>query len=369
MVEALAVGTPVIATEVGGVAEVVRDGVNGLLVPARRRRRARRRGRRFFGDAHCASGCAGAAAASVGAYAPERVFGGSRRRSAGRGAREAARPVRRRGASSFRSPPSLAAQVGRARRGARLPRARAAADGARRRASVSRATLPALDGPAFYAALPAARSRASCATSVPHAVLAQGAHETARRAARAQARARRHGGRSPTCTATGARRPGSTAPALRELLNPVADRVALGGAAQRGRHPHGHGLHDAARPRARARAGGRVPGVHGLRLVPAGGRRSRCRERPQALFVGVLERYKNVDGLAEAWRLAAPRCRTRGCGSSARARCDPSSSSSSRDLPEQTSWSAAADAAARCRRRSTSRRCSCCRRARRGWAA
>lgn len=30
-------------------------------------------------------------------------------------------------------------------------------------------------------------------------------------------------------------------------------------------------------------------------------------ERPQALFVGVLERYKNVDGLAEIWRRAAPR--------------------------------------------------------------
>ena len=30
-------------------------------------------------------------------------------------------------------------------------------------------------------------------------------------------------------------------------------------------------------------------------------------ERPVALFVGVLEPYKNVDGLADAWRLAAPR--------------------------------------------------------------
>ena len=30
-------------------------------------------------------------------------------------------------------------------------------------------------------------------------------------------------------------------------------------------------------------------------------------ERPAALFVGVLERYKNVDAIAEAWRLAAPR--------------------------------------------------------------
>jgi glycosyltransferase involved in cell wall biosynthesis len=34
VVEALAVGTPVIATAVGGVPELVRDGVNGLLVPA-----------------------------------------------------------------------------------------------------------------------------------------------------------------------------------------------------------------------------------------------------------------------------------------------------------------------------------------------
>lgn len=30
-------------------------------------------------------------------------------------------------------------------------------------------------------------------------------------------------------------------------------------------------------------------------------------ERPTALFVGVLQRYKNVDGIAAAWRLAAPR--------------------------------------------------------------
>jgi glycosyltransferase involved in cell wall biosynthesis len=34
LVEALAVGTPIISTDVGGVAEVVHDGANGLLVPA-----------------------------------------------------------------------------------------------------------------------------------------------------------------------------------------------------------------------------------------------------------------------------------------------------------------------------------------------
>ena len=33
VVESLAVGTPVISTRVGGVAEVVTDGENGLLVP------------------------------------------------------------------------------------------------------------------------------------------------------------------------------------------------------------------------------------------------------------------------------------------------------------------------------------------------
>ena len=51
VVEALAVGTPVIATRTGGVAEVVDDGENGLRRRARRRRRrSRPRSGRFFTD-------------------------------------------------------------------------------------------------------------------------------------------------------------------------------------------------------------------------------------------------------------------------------------------------------------------------------
>jgi glycosyltransferase involved in cell wall biosynthesis len=59
---------------------------------------------------------------------------------------------------------------------------------------------------------------------------------------------------------------------------------------------------------------------------------------PAALFVGVLERYKNVDGLARAWRLAAPR------SPGARLRLVGEGSDRAvaeelvRDLPAQTTW-------------------------------
>jgi glycosyltransferase involved in cell wall biosynthesis len=75
VVEALAVGTPVLAMEAGGVGEVVRDGVNGLLVPAGDEEALAQAVRRYFGDAALREQLRGAAAASVAAYAPERVFG------------------------------------------------------------------------------------------------------------------------------------------------------------------------------------------------------------------------------------------------------------------------------------------------------
>jgi glycosyltransferase involved in cell wall biosynthesis len=75
VVEALAVGTPVLAMEAGGVGEVVRDGVNGLLVPAGDTGALGEAVRRYFTDDELRERLRAAAAASVLAYAPERVFG------------------------------------------------------------------------------------------------------------------------------------------------------------------------------------------------------------------------------------------------------------------------------------------------------
>jgi glycosyltransferase involved in cell wall biosynthesis len=74
VVEALAVGTPVLAMEAGGVAEVVRDGVNGLLVPAGDTAALADAVRRYFGDAELRERLRAEAAASVAEYSPERVF-------------------------------------------------------------------------------------------------------------------------------------------------------------------------------------------------------------------------------------------------------------------------------------------------------
>ena len=194
--------------------------------------------------------------------------------------------------------------------------------------------LPALDGPAFFAALPARIAR-ELRDFRPDAVLAQGAHETAaalsaRKLARVETAviADLHGDwRAPT------RLYGSR---LRTLLNPVADRVAL--AALR----NADGI--------RTVTGYTTGLVRDLGLEPADEFPAYMDfdsflqelprplpDRPQALFVGVLERYKNVDGLAEAWRRAAPRvpgARLRLIGSGT---LRPVVERLVRDLPEQAS--------------------------------
>ncbi|HEX6662102.1 MAG TPA: glycosyltransferase family 4 protein [Gaiellaceae bacterium] len=75
VVEALAVGTPVLAMEAGGVAEVVHDGVNGLLVPAGDTAALADAVRRYFSDTDLRDRLRGAAAGSVERYAPDAVFG------------------------------------------------------------------------------------------------------------------------------------------------------------------------------------------------------------------------------------------------------------------------------------------------------
>jgi glycosyltransferase involved in cell wall biosynthesis len=75
IVEALAVGTPVISSAVGGVPEVVRDGENGLLVPAGDVDALAAAIRRLLGDDELRARLAAAAAPSVESYSAERLLG------------------------------------------------------------------------------------------------------------------------------------------------------------------------------------------------------------------------------------------------------------------------------------------------------
>ena len=61
-------------------------------------------------------------------------------------------------------------------------------------------------------------------------------------------------------------------------------------------------------------------------------------EQPVALFVGVLEAYKNVDGLAAAWRLAAPRAPDATLRIVGRGTRTAVVESVVHDLPAQTRW-------------------------------
>ena len=74
LVEALAVGTPVIATRVGGVPEIVEDGVNGLLVPAGDAAALAAAIDRFFRDDELRGRLRANAAPSAERFAPERVL-------------------------------------------------------------------------------------------------------------------------------------------------------------------------------------------------------------------------------------------------------------------------------------------------------
>jgi glycosyltransferase involved in cell wall biosynthesis len=74
VVEALAAGTPVIATDVGGVGEVVVDGENGLLVAPGDTAALTDAVRRYFADDELRARLRANAAASVRAYDRDTVF-------------------------------------------------------------------------------------------------------------------------------------------------------------------------------------------------------------------------------------------------------------------------------------------------------
>lgn len=74
VVEALAVGTPVIATAVGGIPEIVRDGQNGLLVPPRDLAALSAAVARFASDAGLRARLADAAIPSVNGYDSDTLF-------------------------------------------------------------------------------------------------------------------------------------------------------------------------------------------------------------------------------------------------------------------------------------------------------
>jgi glycosyltransferase involved in cell wall biosynthesis len=161
-----------------------------------------------------------------------------------------------------------------------------------------------LDGLAFYALLPFRVSRELRAFR-PDAVLAQGAQEAAlcilgRKLARVPARviADVHGDPAAPTRLYGSR--------LRNALAPLADALARYGLrrsdAVRTISSYTSGVVRSAGVKPAAEFAAFMDLEPFVESPP-----SPLPEGPAALFVGVLERYKAVDVLAEAWRLAAPR--------------------------------------------------------------
>lgn len=74
VVEALAVGTPVIATDTGGVGEILTDGRNGLLVPKQDPEALAATIRRYFDDGALQARLREEALPSVERFSPERIY-------------------------------------------------------------------------------------------------------------------------------------------------------------------------------------------------------------------------------------------------------------------------------------------------------
>ena len=315
-VEALALGTPLIATAVGGVPEIVVDGVNGLLVPP---------------------GSPDALAEAIG-----RFTGSAELRARARGGRA---PVRRapRGAARVRADRGAAPggggalsaeldqlprvlMVGRTRYALPLPEWLArkfnalerqldfrvlasAEEGSPTEDERFRLVPPSrfrlLDGVSFYLGFPF-HVRRQIKEFRPEAIIAESPYTAAAaivarwlvRGEKPQVIVEVHGD-----WRTATRLYGSPA---RKLLNPFADAVSRF-AVRRS---------DAVRALSRYTES-LVEDVRGIPVTASfeaymdlsaftAREVQPLPERPTALFVGMLEAYKNIDGLAAAWRLVAP---------------------------------------------------------------
>jgi glycosyltransferase involved in cell wall biosynthesis len=161
----------------------------------------------------------------------------------------------------------------------------------------------ALDGISFYALLPFRVAR-ELRRFRPDVLLAQGGQETAlallgRTLARVRTRviADVHGDPAAVTRLYGS--------PLRRALSPLADALARAGL----RRADGIRTISAYTSGVVREAGAEPTATFAafMDLEPFLARSpAPLPERPRALFVGVLERYKAVDVLAEAWRLAAP---------------------------------------------------------------
>ena len=338
VVEALAVGCPVIATAVGGVPEVVRDGENGLLVPPGDSGALAAAIARFFADDALRARLREARGA-IGRW----LLGGGGLHD-DRGGAPAGGVVKKRllmvGRSRYTLPLSPSLEQKFAALSAELD-VRVLASSGGGSATDPRFTLVrpirprALDGLAFYAFLPFRVARELRAFR-PDAVLAQGAQEAAlavlgRKLARVPTKviADIHGDPAAPARLYGSPR--------RKALAPLADALARYGLRRsdgvRTISAYTSGLVRTAGVEPTAEFAAFMDLEPFVESDPAP-----LPERPVALFVGVLERYKAVDVLAEAWRLAAPRVPEATLHLVGRGTLSDVAAQLVRDLPAQTRW-------------------------------